>query len=314
MSDPNHWQPLTYVNSTGDLVTQRFLGAQWCEVTPFALSKGDEFRALAESLGPVKYGTPDYQRQAEQLVDLSAGLTERQKMIAEYWMDGPNSEQPPGHWMLFGQFVSARDHHSLDDDVKMFFAMSNAIFDAGIAAWDMKRAHDSVRPATAIPFVFRGKRIRAWGGPGNGTIEMDGSQWIPYQLTSFPTPPFPDYVSGHSAYSTAAAFVLSAWTGNDRFGYSVSLPKGSSKIEPGITPARPVTLTWQTFTEAADEAGMSRRYGGIHFERADLAGRQLGRIVASKVWTKANTYFDGTATPNHTHQLMTTVSAPTKGD
>jgi hypothetical protein len=175
MSDPNHWQPLTYVNSTGDLMTQKFLGAQWCDVTPFALSKGDEFRALAESLGPVKYGTPDYQRQAEQLVDLSAGLTDRQKMIAEYWMDGPNSEQPPGHWMLFAQFVSARDHHSLDDDVKMFFALSNAIFDAGIAAWDMKRAYDSVRPATAIPFLFRGHRIRAWGGPGQGTVEMDRS-------------------------------------------------------------------------------------------------------------------------------------------
>ena len=313
MADPNHWQPLTYVNSTGDLITQRFLGAQWCEVTPFALSKGDEFRALAESLGPVKYGTPAYLQQAEQLVDLSASLTDREKMIAEYWMDGPNSEQPPGHWMLFAQFVSTRDHHSLDDDVKMFFALSNAIFDAGIASWDMKRAYDSVRPATAIPFLFRGKKIRAWGGPGKGTVEMDGSQWIPYQLTSFPTPPFPDYVSGHSAYSAAAASVLSAWTGSDRFGYSVNLPKGSSRIEAGVTPTRPVTLSWHSFTEAADEAGMSRRYGGIHFERADLAGRQLGRMVASKVWTRANAYFDGTATTNHTHPL-TMISARMKGN
>lgn len=105
---------------------------------------------------------------------------------------------------------------------------------------------------------------------------MDGSQWIPYQLATFPTPPFPEYVSGHSAYSAAAARILEFWTGNDRFGYSVLLPAGSSKIEPGLTPAHPVTLSWATFADAADEAGMSRRYGGIHFRDADLAGRKLG--------------------------------------
>jgi len=295
MSDPNHWQPLTYVSSTGDLMSQRFAGAQWCEVTPFALSKGDELRWVAKSLGPAAYGSAEYREQAEELVAISAGLTDRQKMIAEYWLDGPNSEQPPGHWALFAQWVSARDRHSLDDDVKMFFALSNAMFDASIAAWDMKRAYDSVRPVTAIPLMFSGKKMRAWGGPGKGTVEMDGSQWIPYQPASFPTPPFPDYVSGHSTYSAAAASILAVWTGNDRFGYSVTLPKGSSQIEPGVTPSRPVTLTWATFPDAADEAGISRRYGGIHFKRADLAGRQLGRLVASKAWARAQTYFNGTA-------------------
>jgi hypothetical protein len=134
MADPNHWQPLIYVNSTGDLVTQPFLGAQWCYVNPFAMSKGDEFRGLAQTLPPATYGSVEYQQQADELIAMSAGLTDRQKMIAEYWLDGPKSEQPPGHWALFAQFVSARDHHSLDDDVKLFFALSNAIFDAGIAA------------------------------------------------------------------------------------------------------------------------------------------------------------------------------------
>lgn len=294
MSDPDHWQPLVYLSSTGDLMTQRFAGAQWCEVTPFAMSQGDDFRSLAESSGPATYGSTEYLEQAKELIDISAGLTDRQKMIAEYWLDGPNSEQPPGHWALFAQWVSARDHHTLDDDVKMFFALSNAMLDASIAAWDMKRAYDSVRPVTAIPLLFAGKKIRAWGGPGKATVEMDGSQWVPYQPTSFPTPPFPDYVSGHSAYSAAAASILTAWTGSDRFGYSVTLPKGSSQIEPGVTPSRPVTLTWATFTAAADEAGMSRRYGGIHFKRADLAGRQLGRLVASKAWVRAQTSFRGT--------------------
>jgi hypothetical protein len=67
----------------------------------------------------------------------------------------------------------------------------------------------------------------------------------------------------------------------------------SSKIERGITPAQPVTLRWETFTEAAEEAGMSRRYGGIHFEKADVAGRKLGGLVADRVWAKVQRYFDG---------------------
>src|SRR5579864_3487968 len=297
--DMNHWQPLIFVNSTGDYTTQMFAGAHWCDVTPFALTKGDEFRSIAEKLGPATYGSEEYQAQAEELIQLSANLTDREKMITEYWSDGLDSEQPPGHWMMFAQWVSARDHHTLDDDVKMFFALSNAMLDAGIAAWDMKRAFDSIRPATAIPLVFNGKKIRAWGGPGKGTIEMDGSQWVPYQQATLPTPPFPDYVSGHSAYSAAAAFILSSWTGSDRFGDSVTLAPGSSKIEPGVTPARAIILKWDTFTDAADEAGMSRRYGGLHFRRADLAGRELGKMVAAKVWARAQSYFDGTASSVH---------------
>jgi hypothetical protein len=294
--DPDHWQPLTYVNSTGDLVTQRFAGAQWCYVTPFALSKGDELRPVLEP-GPARYGSKEYEQQVADIVKISAGLTDRQKMISEYWSDGPNSVQPPGHWALFAQYVSVRDSHTLDEDVKMFFALTNAEMDAGIAAWDAKRTYDSVRPVTAVELLYKGKNIRAWGGPGKSAVEMDGSQWIPYQQVTFPTPPFPDYVSGHSTYSAAAARVLALWTGSERFGYSVTLAAGSSKIEPGITPAQPVKLEWETFADAADEAGMSRRYGGIHFERADLVGRKLGRQVAERAWDRARTYFDGKAGP-----------------
>ncbi len=291
--NPDRWQPLTYTDSTGNLVLQKFAGAQWCFVTPFALAKGDELRAAVEP-GPALFGSREYEQQAEELVAISAGLSDRQKVISEYWSDGPRSEQPPGHWALFAQYVSERDHHTLDDDVKLFFALSNAMLDAGIAAWDAKRTYDSVRPVTAIEASYSGKKIRAWGGPGKGTVEMDGSQWLPYQLTTFPTPPFPEYVSGHSTYSAAAARILYLWTGSDRFGNFVTIAAGSSKIEAGITPANAVTLKWKTFTEAAEEAGMSRRYGGIHFERADLAGRKLGSLVADRVWAKAQTYFDGT--------------------
>jgi PAP2 superfamily len=122
---------------------------------------------------------------------------------------------------------------------------------------------------------------------------MDGASWRPYQLATDPTPPFPEYVSGHSTFSAAAAQILKLFTGSDHFGETVTLPAGSSKIEPGVTPAPLVVLKWETFTAAADEAGMSRRYGGIHFKAADLVGRELGRLVAGEVWSKAQGYFDG---------------------
>ena len=118
--DPDHWQPLTYFNGT-QIVTPSFVGAQWFKVTPFALGSPGELLPFISSFGPALAGSPAYIEQAQELIDLSAQLTDEQKMIAEYWANGPNSELPPGHWGLFGQYVSARDHHTLDDDVKMFF-------------------------------------------------------------------------------------------------------------------------------------------------------------------------------------------------
>jgi hypothetical protein len=79
---------------------------------------------------------------------------------------------------------------------------------------------------------------------------------------------------------------LQLWTGNSRFGNSATLPAGSSKIEPGVTPAHAVILHWETFADAANEAGMSRRYGGIHFRAADLAGPVTREgDSAAQAWT-----------------------------
>jgi len=293
--NPDHWQPLTYTDATGSLVLQMFSGAQWPFVTPFAMTDAAEFRSAIEP-GPCKFGSPEYQQQAEELISLSASLTDRQKMLAEYWSDDPGAESPPARWFEFAQFVSARDHHTSDDDVKMFFALSNALLDASIATWDAKRTHDSVRPVTAINLLFNGKTLRAWGGPGKGTVELDGSRWIPYQLSTYPTPSSPEYVSQQSSFAVAAARILALATGGDHLGYSVTSPSGSSRIEPGLTPAQPLALHWETFTEAANDAGMSARYSGINFARGDLAGRKLGHLVADNVWAKSQTYFNGTAT------------------
>ena len=167
--DPNRWQPLQYIDATNTFVTQSFVGAQWYKVVPFSLRSASELRHMIGHFGPANSGPTSTRTRSQELARLSANLDDRQKMIAEYFADGPHSELPPGHWNLFAQFVSARDHHSVDEDARLFFALTNAIFDAGIAAWDAKRAFDSVRPATAVPYTFRGQEIEAWGGPGAGT-------------------------------------------------------------------------------------------------------------------------------------------------
>jgi uncharacterized protein DUF6851/vanadium-dependent haloperoxidase-like protein len=288
VKNPDHWQPLTYPNVT---YKPEFLGVQWYKVAPFAGPYENEMAQVVARFPPAQYGSKAYETQAKDLIEISANLTDEQKMISEYWTDGPKSELPPGHWCLFAQFVSARDHHTLDDDTKLFFVLTNAMADAAIVSWQAKRKFDSVRPVTAIPYLFHGRTIRCWAGPGKGTMAMDGAEWMPYQPDNFPTPPFPEYFSGHSTFSSAGARILERWTGSDAFGGSVTFDAGSSRIEHGITPKLETIVRWPTFSSAADQAGMSRRYGGIHFESGDLAGRMMGRLVAERVWRKALDYF-----------------------
>jgi hypothetical protein len=101
---------------------------------------------------------------------------------------------------------------------------------------------------------------------------IDGGDWLPYQPATFPTPPFPEYPSGHSTFSAAGATILALFTGSDTFGGSVTIPAGSSTVEPGISPRTDVTLSWPTFTAAANEAGISRRYGASTSGRATWTG------------------------------------------
>lgn len=285
---PDRWQPLTYNDALGVPKTPSFIAPQWGRVVPFAMETGDQFRPQP----PQPLHSQGFLDQALRIVRTSAELTDRQKVIAEYWADGPSSELPPGHWALFAQDVSLRDHHTLSADIKMFFALSNAIFDASIATWEAKRHYDYVRPVTAIRYLNAGRMVEAWGGPGMGSVELAGEQWRTFQATSFPTPPFPEYTSGHSAFSMAGATVLRLFTGSDSFGSSYSRPAHSLVAEP-TSPVAPVTLTWPTFTHAALEAGESRLFGGIHFYEGNTAGLELGRKTGQLAWEHAQKLWTG---------------------
>jgi hypothetical protein len=304
---PDHWQPLCVPlpapGTTDCPAQQKFATPHWREVAPFALTSPSQFRPDHGPAVTVLKGKPSdaFVKEVDQQLTFSAGLTDLQKVIAQYWEDPPGSETPPGHWNLFAQWVSRRDHHSLDTDAKVFMALNNVLLDAGITAWDAKRQWNSVRPITAVRWLKKGQLIQAWGGPYEGARTIRGEDWLPYQRANFVTPSFPEYLSGHSTFS-AAAMLLKSATGSDTFGMSVTIAAGSSIVEPRTAtqpgvPAQPITLSWKSFTAAADQAGISREYGGIHFNDGDFEARQAGEDVGLLVWSKAKTHFSGKAIP-----------------
>lgn len=288
VADPSHWQPLVFSSHA----RQTFVAPHWNRVTPFALTSASQFDDV---IPPPNYTRSPgrYRRDVEEMIEFSADLDDARKLIVEYWADGPESEFPPGHWALFAQFVSRRDRHTIDDDAKMFFAMHNASFDAGIVGWHTKRKYDGVRPITAVRHLKQGKTIRAWGGPGRPTEDIPGEQWMPYNPGTNLTPPFPGYFSGHSVFSRSSATVLKLFTGSDDFGFSTLIPAGFGRVEPGI-PAVDTIVSFETFGDAADAAGLSRLYGGIHFSDDNTVAQAVGLLIGKQAWDKAKTYFEGT--------------------
>jgi len=143
--------------------------------------------------------------------------------------------------------------------------------------------------------------IRAWGGnPKDPKTQIGGvrwilaTKWVPYQLPTFVTPAFQGYISGHSAFSRAAAEVLTAFTGSEYFPGGMSgyvIKAGSLKSEKG--PTTDVRLEWATYYDAADQAGQSRLYGGIHVQADDFTGRRLGSQCGKDAWAVAQRYYAG---------------------
>jgi hypothetical protein len=145
--------------------------------------------------------------------------------------------------------------------------------------------------------------IRAWSGnPKDPKTETGGVHWIlavnwvPYQVPTFVTPSFPAYASGHSTFSRASAEVLTGFTGSEYFPGGIdewTTKAGSLKVEQG--PTKDVTLQWATYYDAADLAGLSRLYGGIHIPADDFTGRTIGSACGKAAWQRAQEYFSGQA-------------------
>jgi hypothetical protein len=306
VNDPWKWQPLCVplvpygTPCTSPSAVQKPYTPQWGHVIPFGLNPQTHMPYELPSLpGPRKLADGSYDpSDIDQALRDTSNLTDAQKVTAEYWADGPGTAFPPGHMVIFAEALSRMRNDTLDQDAKLFFALGNGVMDAGIAAWNVKYlpANDFVRPITAIRERYKNQQVTSWLGPGKGYGHVLGQNWQPYQALNVVTPPFPEYVSGHSTFTAAGRTILALFYGTDNFNAQVTIPAGSSSFEPGITPRKPVVLTWKTLTDAADQAGMSRRWGGIHFQTGDMDGRALGKVVGYDDWNKAQTFINGTAT------------------
>ncbi|MCI0540733.1 MAG: phosphatase PAP2 family protein [Verrucomicrobiales bacterium] len=236
----------------------------WADLAPFAMTNRAQFRPP----GPPALNSAGYAADFNQVKSLGAAnsstRTTEQTEIARFWSDFSYTVTPPGHWNQIAQDVAKRRKQTLAENARLFALLNVGLADAAIIAWDAKFHFNLWRPITAIQEA---------GHDDNPETAADAN-WEPLLAT----PAFPEYVSGHSTFSGVAAELLAQFTGSERMAFSV----GSDSL-PGMK------RSFVSFSECAEEIGMSRIYGGIHFLSADLdglaAGKELGRYLVSHFFT-----------------------------
>ncbi|MFO1065366.1 MAG: phosphatase PAP2 family protein [Pirellulales bacterium] len=242
--------------------------AQWPHVKPFALTEADEFRPAP----PPALDSAEYATAVDQVMRLggyqSTDRTDEQTAIALFWADGGGTATPPGHWNRITSDVTLARNSNLIETARAFALVDLAMADAGIAAWEAKYYYDLWRPIDAI---------RKAETDGNEGTQAD-SNWIPL----LKTPPFPTYTSGHSTFSGAASAVLAFLFGDETPFDSTSDGQDGPEQRP-LSPDKLTTRHFNSFSSAAEEAGISRIYGGIHFSFDNSAGLQLGRQIGAAV-------------------------------
>ena len=234
---------------------------KWGDVTPFVLNSSAQFRAN----GPYDLRTQKYAADYNEVKDRgpATGSTRSavETQIGLFWL-----ESSPLAWNRIARTVSASRGLGLWENARLFGLLNLALADGYIASWDTKYHYNFWRPETAIHF-----------GDADGNPDTIGDpSWAPLQ----PTYPIPDHDSAHSVQGGAAAEVLKQFFGEDNIGFmacSRSLPPGSR-----CTDASPVLRPYASFSQAADENGLSRILVGIHFRRAVDEGIEHGRKIANR--------------------------------
>ena len=232
----------------------------WPAVTPWAMTSGTQFRApgppasASEAIYVTDYAEVKSLGRAD-----STARTADQSEIALFWSDGAGTVTPPGHWYLIAQELAAGEDLSLVETARLFALLSITTADAAIVAWDNKYQFHNWRPVTAI---------RGADTDGNPSTTAD-AEW-----TSFiTTPPFPSYTAGHSTISGSSSRLLALLFGSDDIPFSI----GSDGL-PGVT------RSFDSLSEAAEEAGQSRIYGGIHWQYDNRHAIAGGRALAEYVF------------------------------
>lgn len=234
---------------------------QWRYVTPFAIKSAEAFRPEP----PPSLDSAEYAAGVDEVMKIggvdSTVRTTEQDEIAIFWADIPGTFTPPGHWNRIAADVTSTRDLSFVEKTRVFSLMNIALADAAIACWDAKFEYDMWRPIDAI---------RRADTDGNDSTAADPG-WTPAWIN----PPFPTYTSGHSSFSAAAATVLSRLIGD-----AVAFTSEGDVFD---GEGHRIRRSFDHFSAAADEAGMSRVYGGIHFNFDNTAGLESGRAVGTDV-------------------------------
>jgi RTX calcium-binding nonapeptide repeat (4 copies)/PAP2 superfamily len=233
------------------------LAPEWPGVTPFAMTSGSQFRPSGPpALDSAKYAEEfNYVKEIGKIDSLTR--TPDQTAIAKFWANGAGTFTPPGHWNQIAEEASSLTGQSLEDSARLFALLNITLADAAISCWDTKYHYNFWRPITAI---------RQADTDNNPNTTAD-AQWTPLLAT----PPFSEYTSGHSTFSGVADAVMSSVFGSD-YGFG---DRGDRTINN--------LRTYENFSEAADESGISRLYGGIHFMSANVDGLNAGRNLGNYV-------------------------------
>lgn len=255
------WVPTPPANAPGLL-------PQWPYVTPWTMTSGSNFRSAGPPPTPAERSYHQAFIEVKRLGRATGSQrTEDQTEIAKFWDDGAGTNTPPGHWMEIAQGLITENHLDLVDSARVMALVAMTVADAAIAAWDNKYHFHHWRPVTAI---------REAGNDGNENTSPD-AEWS----SLLTTPPFPTYTSGHSTFSGSSSRILAHLFGD------------ASPFEIGSDGLPGVIRSFDSLSEAAEEAGQSRIYGGIHWQydnRDALAG---GRALADQVYAN----FLGPANP-----------------
>jgi hypothetical protein len=289
--NPDRWQPIEFTRPDGTKFTPGFLTPHWYRMKPFALDSAAQFRP--EPPPTTKTDDALLRAQTDIVLAMNQALTPEQKALVEFMRDGPRSTGQSGHWLRFAQDVARRDAFDLDREVKLYFAVAVAAFDAFLSCWETKRAYDSSRPWTLVRHYYRGRTVKGWAGPQGGVVEVPAERWHPYSPCVFVTPPFPGYTSGHATVSGACAKILELFTGSDWYG-AKEVRRCCLLTEHDHGPIAELDLP--TFSATAEMAAVSRAMGGYHIPIDNDVGLRVGRQLAIWSWPKYQAWFNGTAT------------------
>ena len=238
-----------------------FLLPNWATVACFGMNAPAQFRPP----GPPALDSVAYAEAFNEVKAMGAATnsirTADESQIALFWSDGAGTETPAGHWNTIARSVATGLGNSMEENARLFALLNIAMADAAICAWDSKYTFHNWRPVTAI----RNADL------DNNPATQPDTTWSSF----IGTPPFPDYLSGHSTFSGAAATVLATFYGSDDIAFS-----SRSDGLPGAI------RNFNSFSSAATEAAMSRIYGGIHFRFASEDGITAGIGIGE--WTMNN--------------------------